>query len=241
MIPLRVAAFQREPGFDDVSGTVERLLSDLKWCDDRHVHLAVFPECYLQGYSRDRKTLERRALALDSTAFGEVLATFAPLRCTIVLGVIECRGSGLYNIAAVIRSGRLLGTYAKAHPNEAAFEAGDDEPVFGTHGWSFRVNICHDANFPDAALRLSRQGARVLCYPLNNMLRPSTAEKWRKKSLKNLRRIATASGCWVVSSDVVGGHDDLVSHGCTCIISPDGQVVRRAPEGQEGVVLFDLT
>ena len=241
MIPLRVAAFQREPGFDDVPGTVERLLSDLKWCDERHVHLAVFPECYLQGYSRDRQTLERRALALDSAAFEEVLAVFAPLQCTIVLGVIEHRKSALYNTAAVIRSGRLLGTYAKAHPNEDAFEAGADEPVFGTHGWSFGINICHDANFPDAALRLSRQGARVLCYPLNNMLRPSTAEEWREKSLENLRRIATASGCWVVSSDVVGQHDDLISHGCTCIVSPDGQVVRRAPEGQDGVVSFDLT
>ncbi len=241
MIPLRIATFQRQPSFDDVPGTVERLLSDLRWCDDRNVHLAVFPECYLQGYALDQQALARRALALDSDAFGEVLATFAPIRCTIVLGVIERRMSGLYNTAAVIRSGMLLGTYSKAHPNEEAFEAGSDYPVFNTLGWSFGVNICYDANFPDAALRLSRQGARVLCYPLNNMLRPWKAGKWRRKSLENLQQIAATTGCWAVSSDVVGRHDDLVSHGCTCIVSPDGQVVKRANEGHEGVVSFDLT
>ena len=52
-----------------------------------------------------------------------MLATLASIRCTIVLGVIERRRSGLYNTAAVIRSGKLLGTYSKTHPNEEAFEA----------------------------------------------------------------------------------------------------------------------
>ena len=240
MIPLRLASFQRQPNFNDVPGTVERLLADLRWCDDRDIHLAVFPECYLQGYSRDRQVLRQRALALDSDAFGEVLATLASIRCTIVLGVIERRRSGLYNTAAVIRSGKLLGTYSKTHPNEEAFEAGSNYPVFNILGWSFGINICNDANFPDAALRLSRQGARILCYPLNNMLRPRNADEWRKKSIENLKQIAATTGCWVVSSDVVGRHDDLVSYGCTCIVSPDGQVVERADEGHEGIVSFDL-
>ncbi len=61
MKTLRVATFQRRPRFDDVAGTVERLAADLKWCDDHDVCLAVFPECYLQGYASDPQTIARRA------------------------------------------------------------------------------------------------------------------------------------------------------------------------------------
>ena len=237
---MRVAAFQRRPRFDDVAGTLVSLLSDLRWCDESDVSLAVFPECYLQGYSLDQGTLARRALALDGDKFEEVLAALASIRCTIVFGMIEHRRSGLYNTAAVIRAGLLLGSYAKAHPNEEAFEAGINYPVFSVLDWTFGINICNDANFPASALRLSGQGAGVLCYPLNNMLRPSTADKWRKKSVENLRQLAATTGCWVVSSDVVGRKDDLRSFGCTCIVSPDGRVASRVTEEHEGVASFDL-
>lgn len=66
----RVAAFQRQPRFDDVPGTVERLCEDLAWCD---VQLAVFPECYLQAYASDRQTIARRALPPDGDAISGVL------------------------------------------------------------------------------------------------------------------------------------------------------------------------
>ncbi len=91
-----------------------------------------------------------------------------------------------------------------AHPNEPAFEVGTEFPIFETLGWPFGLNICNDANFPDAALRISRQGDKLLCYPLNNILAPATAERWRERGLANLKQRAIETGCWVASSDVVG-------------------------------------
>lgn len=240
MGPLRVATFQRQPRFDDVPATVERLRADLRWCDVRNVGLAVFPECYLQGYSRDPEVIARRALRLDGTIVQAMLETLQSIRTTLILGIVECRGKARYNTAAVIRQGRLIGRYSKAHPNERAFAAGTDFPVFEAGRWSFGVNICNDANFPDTALRISRQGARLLCYPLNNMLAPTTAEKWRERGLSNLKQRALETGCWVVSSDVVGQSGRLTSYGLTCIVRPDGEVVARVVEGTEGAALFDL-
>lgn len=115
MDPLRVVAFQRRPHFDDVSGITQRLAEDLKWCDYKNAHLALFPECYLQGYATDKATIARRALALNGTEFGVVLAKLAPFRTTVVLGIIEQRGNACYNSAAVIKDGVLLGAYAKSH------------------------------------------------------------------------------------------------------------------------------
>jgi predicted amidohydrolase len=73
------------------------------------------------------------------------------------------------------------------------------------------------------------------------MLRPATAARWRSKSLENLQQRAIETGCWVASSDVVGEHGDKVSHGCTCILRPDGLVAERVAEGIEGAVMVDLT
>jgi predicted amidohydrolase len=241
MAPLRVAAFQRRPLFDDVSGVLARLTEDLDWCRHQEVQLSLFPECYLQGYAPDRETIVARSLAVDDHEIREILSALERYPTTIILGLIERRGASCFNSAVVIREGHLLGTYAKTHPNEPGFDAGTDYPIFTTHNWPFGINICNDANFPDATLKVRRQGAQLLCYPLNNMLLAKNAAKWRPKSISNLQARAVETGCWVMSSDVVGCLGNQMSYGCTCIVSPNGDVVTRAPEEVEAAVLFDLS
>ncbi|MFZ6654616.1 carbon-nitrogen hydrolase family protein [Undibacterium sp. TJN19] len=238
---LRIAAFQRKPLFDKLPATLARLAHDLRWCDEHGVDVAVFPECYLQGYSSDSKTLARRAISLDDACMMQLLSALATTRVTCLLGLVERRSELLYNSVAVIRQGEILGVYSKSHPNEAAFTAGLDFPVFEVRNWRFGINICNDANFAAPARRLGEQGASLLCYPLNNMLLPATADKWRQKSLENLQQRAIDTGCWVISADVVGQHGEQIAHGCTCLFSPDGQVRLRVAEGQEGVVVADIT
>lgn len=238
--PLRVATFQRFPIFEDVESALQRLIVDLEWCARQETQLALFPECYLQGYATDRETIRRRALSLDSKEMQAILVRLKGFQTTIVLGLIEKRGASFLNTALVVQAGKVLGTYTKTHPNESGFDPGTEYPIFTTHDWPFGINICNDANFPDAASRISHQGARLLCYPLNNLLRPENATKWRAKSVSNLQARAVETGCWVVSSDVVGHYGSQVSYGCTCVVSPRGDVVARAPEEAEAAVLFDL-
>ena len=213
---------------------------DLQWCDENNVQLAVFPECYLQGHAYDAPRIARRAVPLNGDAINAVLKTLAPFRTTTVIGVIEQRDSDLYNTAIVVSRGEIIGMYSKVHINEEGFAAGDDHPIFTVEGCLFGINICNDANYPETARRIAHQGARVICFPLNNMLSPATASKWRNKSVANLQQRAIDTGCWVVSSDVVGEHDQRISYGCTCIVSPDGQIIRRVAEGVEGAITADM-
>jgi predicted amidohydrolase len=241
MIALRVATFQRIPLFDDVPGTVDRLVTDLDWCGTHDVKLAVFPECYLQGYASDLETIAQRAVALDGPEMAAVLSMLTGHHTDIVLGLIERQGEAFYNTAAVIRDGRIIGTYRKRHTNERGFDSGCTSPLFESHGWHFGINICYDANFPNAAAELRQQGAQLICYPLNNMLAPATAAKWRSKSIENLQDRAKETGCWVVSSDVTGEYLGKMSYGCTAVAQPDGSIARQANEGSEGAIIFDLT
>ena len=126
------------------------------------------------------------------------------------------------------------------HRKEKAFDAGSGCPIFEVAGWKFGINICYDSNFPEAAALIAAQGARVICYPINNLLPPEVAERWRYKSVESLRQRALETRCWVMSADVVGEHQSLICHGCTCIVDPAGEVVARVDEGSEGVAMFDL-
>jgi predicted amidohydrolase len=44
----------------------------------------------------------------------------------------------------------------------------------------------------------------------------------------------------VASADVTGTSGNLVSYGCTAIVTPEGSVVARVPELQEGVAVYDV-
>lgn len=237
---LRIAALQRYPVFDDLQAAIAQLHTDLRWCQEQGVELALFPECYLPGYSSDAQVVARRAIAIDSPVFKQALQQLSAFNTDFILGFFEQRVAGIYNSAAVLRQGQLIDVYAKQYPNERGVLPGSASPVFEKSGYTYGINICNDANYPACAAELSQQGARLLCYPLNNMLSPATAEKWRSKSIDNLRQRAMETGCWLVSADVVGKHEGKISHGCTCIVAPDGRVVARVAEGQEGVTVFDI-
>lgn len=237
---MRIAAFQRAPIFDDIAGATRRILQDLEWCAAQGVDLAVFPECFLQGYTTDPLTIARRAIAADGAQLKAFAATFRHADVDLVVGFIEQRIDGFYNAAAVIHSGELAGIYAKNHPNERAFLPGGASPVFRRRDLPYGINICADANFPASAMRLRDNGAQLICYPLNNLLAPATADRWRERSVQNLQARAMETGCWVASSDVVGRYGDKFSYGCTCIVNPDGVIVARVEEGAEGVIMHHI-
>jgi predicted amidohydrolase len=238
---MLVAAFQKHPIFDDTPAAIRILLNDLRWADARGVKLALFPECYLQGHAYDRATIERRALSLDGPEVEALLGQLAPVRAVALIGLFERRGADLYNSVIVVQNGRLLGVYAKAHPNEDGVLPGNDFPVFSVSDRTFGLNICNDANYPEVAQRVADKGATILCFAINNMLAPDVAARWRGKSVENLQTRAQQTGCWVVSADIAGRHGALCSYGCSVIVRPDGSIAARAAELAEEVALFAIS
>jgi predicted amidohydrolase len=240
MRSLKLAAFQRRPLYDNVEGIVQRICADLTWCAEECLDLALFPECYLQGYAEDRPTISRRAFSLDGPEFAEFCDRIAHFPTTVVLGLMEKRDRALHNSAVVIARGVLQGVYAKTHPNEPGFDPGSEYPVFQRGDCCFGVNICYDANFAEPAMILREQGAALIAFPLNNMMRSERAAKVRPLSIQNLKDRAMETGCWIASADVVGEDGQRMSYGCTCIVNPAGEMVSQAPEHAEGAAVFEL-
>ncbi len=238
---MRIASFQRFPIFDDAERAAQTLLCDLRWADDNNVDLALFPECYLQGHSYDRSIIERRALATDGGSFLKCLEHLRPTRATAIVGFFERRGDQVYNSAMLVEGGELLGVYAKANPLEDGCTAGDEFPVRHRRSQIFGINICSDFRKPALADGLVAKGATLICAPLNMMLEEHKVERWREPAIESLRSCAIRTGCWVVSSDIVGKNGTgWMSYGCTLAVRPDGTVVKKAEECAEGVIMLDI-
>jgi predicted amidohydrolase len=84
-------------------------------------------------------------------------------------------------------------------------------------------------------------GATLVCAPLNMMIRAHKVDQWREPAIESLRSCAIRTGCWVVSSDVVGENGNgWMSCGCTLAVRPDGTIVGKVAEWEEGVILLDI-
>lgn len=243
-LPMRIAAFQRFPIFDNAEAVADVILRDLLWADAHDVDLALFSESYLQGHSYRQHRVERRAMSLDSPAFLSILEKLAPAKATAIIGCFERRGDTVFNSAVVVEGGVLRGTYAKAYPLESGCLPGTEFPVWSRSGRTFGINICNDTNYSDAADRLVAQGADLICCPINMVLRPIKAEIWREEPLEHLRSCARRTKRWYMCCDAVGAvdyeADEWFSYGNTAIIAPDGSVIGKAVEGVEDVVMADL-
>jgi predicted amidohydrolase len=238
---VRVAAFQLPPVLDDATAATAAIAAGVSWAADQGADLAVFPEAYLHGHSYDPETIAKRARSLDHPEVTELAEALRGFPVTVVAGMFERRGSSLRNVALVLRAGTIAGVYAKARPNEPGVEAGEDMPVFDAGGTPFAVNICNDANDPALARRAADGGASLLCYPLNNVLPPLIAERWRERHIGNLVARARETRCWVVAADVAGTSGEKVSFGCTAIVSPKGEGRARVPEGTLGRIMLDVS
>lgn len=212
----------------------------LQRANDESIDIICFPEGYLNGYTREELQARRVAIDFRSAKFTDILAELKLFTTCAIIGVIEIENGTLFNTAIVVKDGKLLGRYRKTHPQEGIFEAGTEYPVFAIKGRKFGMNICYDANFPEASRKLVEQGAEILFFPLNNELPKPTAKKWRHKHIENLIQRANETGAWVVSSDVVGEQDKSVAYGCSAIVSPEGKVIKIAKELQQELILVDL-
>lgn len=211
----------------------------LQYADDENTDIICFPEGYLNGYTRNEVQARQVAIDFTSGTFVGILTELKKFTTCAIIGIIEIENNKLFNTAIVVEGGKLLGKYRKTHPQEGIFEVGTEYPIFEIKGHKFGINICYDANFPDASQKLVEHGAEIIFFPLNNELPKASAEKWRYKHIENLIKRACETGAWVISSDVVACSDESISYGCTAIVNKDG-VVQKAGELEHIILTTEI-
>ncbi|SFE33421.1 Predicted amidohydrolase [Actinoplanes philippinensis] len=241
---LRVGACQTPELLGDVPGALALVESFAGRPAASGLDVLLFPECFLQGYLLTPEHLRDAAIDLGSPEFAAILRRLAPIRPIVVLGLIERRGDDLFNTAAVISGGAVLGAYRKNRlvDGERVFTPGRDFPVFDARGVRFGINICYDTQFPETAAAVAAQGARVLLVASQNMMRRAVADHWRPLHNTIRAQRARETGMWVVSADVTGERgEDRIGYGPTSVIAPSGEIVAQVATGTVGMVTAEIT
>ncbi|MGE5762423.1 MAG: NAD+ synthase, partial [Mycobacterium leprae] len=134
--------------------------------------------------------------------------------------------------------------YAKHHlPNYGVFDEfryfvrGDRLPLVRLHGVDVAVAICEDLWQEGGPIRVARHASAGLVVTVNASPYERNKDDVR---LRLARRRAREAGAALAYVNLVGGQDELVFDGDSLVVGPDGRLLARAPQFEEGLLVADL-
>lgn len=187
---ISVACGTPELRLADCDFNAEQTFTLMRRADEQGVKVLILPELGLTGYTCGDLFYQQALLQSAEEALSTVLEATRSLEVVAAVGLPIRFGGGLYNCAAVIQHGKILGVVPKAHiPNYGEFYekrqfaaapdgaerislCGQTEVLFGT-GLLFAcdtvpeltlgVEICEDLWAPDSpSLFMAAGGATVI-------------------------------------------------------------------------------
>ncbi|MBD3366716.1 MAG: hypothetical protein GF405_00910 [Candidatus Eisenbacteria bacterium] len=234
---MKVAAIQFCPEF----GAMEHNLGRMEELVARErADLYVLPELAVSGYLFESES-EARALAQppDSRAFNGLSDLADRQSAAVVVGFAEVSNGELYNSSLIISPDGGRAVYRKIHlfaDEKDIFAPGDRPPeVHDIGGVRLGPMICFDWIFPETARSLAVLGADILCHSANLVL-PYCQEATVTRCIEN--RV------FAVLSNRTGteerGDRRLRFTGMSEIVTPSGQILVRADEEGDEVVVADI-
>ncbi len=231
---MRVAYLQTKPKF---LSPRENLDSALKSLERTNADLIVLPELFNSGYNfRSKKEVARVAEPFKGGATVLALQEYARRRKTgVAAGFAERDGKRFYN-SAVLATPTHTYLYRKIHlfaEEKKFFSPGNlGFRVFDVGGVKVGLMVCFDWFFPESVRTLALRGAEIIAHPANLVL-PWCPEGMKIRCLEN--RV------FAVTADRVGSERGLSFIGQSQIVSPRGEVLRRASgtRPETGTLLID--
>src|SRR5512133_2844774 len=235
---MRVALAQINP---TVGANEAKIREYLARARSEGAQLALFPELAVTGYPPEDLLLKEHFLA-DARAAVERIA--ADAHGIVALVGFPERADDVYNAAAVLADGGLQAVYRKVNlPNYGVFDElryfqrGPGGAIIDVDGVKVGLTICEDIWVPgppmtDEALA----GARLV---LNISASPYQAGKGllREQMIAQRARDSLAA---VAFCALVGGQDELVFDGHSFVVDHDGDVIARAAQFAEELLVCDV-
>jgi NAD+ synthase (glutamine-hydrolysing) len=246
---LRVALAQLDLLVGDVRGNCARVRDTARKAREQGADLVVFPELTLSGYPPEDLLFHRGLRIQVEQALAELERDVNDPGCglpAILVGYPEYEGSTgtrIFNSACLLAAGVVRHNYRKnCLPNYRVFDekryflAGSSATVVTLGGVRLGLSICEDIWEAEPAAAARAAGAEVLLV-INAS--PYEQRKQRERERVIRERIAD-TGLPVVYVNLVGGQDELVFDGRSCVIDAAGNAVLRAPAFEEALLAVDL-
>ena len=238
---MRLALCQLNATVGDIYGNAERIGEAMRAAVEQGAELVLFPELALTGYPPEDLLLKEHFLA-DAAAALAGLATQAR-EIVAVVGFPE-RAEDVFNSAAVLADGAVHAVYRKVYlPNygvfdeQRYFQAGPAGAVIDVGSERIGLTVCEDMWEPGPpASDEAHAGATLI---LNISASPYHAGKGAQRERMFAQRARDNVAC-VAFCALVGGQDELVFDGHSCVIDHNGVTVARAAQFREQLLVCDV-
>jgi NAD+ synthase (glutamine-hydrolysing) len=262
MTTLRLALAQVDPTVGDLRGNTELVLEWTRRAHEAGAGLVAFPEMVLTGYpvedlvfresfvAASRAALDELALRLGAEGLGglPVVVGYLDADGPVAPGVDSGADGGPRNAAALLAGGQVVTRYFKHHlPNygvfdeDRYFESGRELPIVrvrrGDEEFDLTVVICEDLWASGGPVTAAAQAGTGLVVAINGS--PYELAKGDTR-LALTRRRAAEAGAPLAYVNMTGAQDELVYDGDSMVVSAGGEVLARAGQFAEELLLVDV-
>lgn len=244
IIPLRIALAQANMTVGDLNGNTQKILSYMQQAHVAGSHIVCFPELALTGYPPEDLLLKPGFITANLRKLDEIVqASRAMPGMAAVVGFVD-RDHDIYNAAAMIYEGRLVGVYHKHYlPNYGVFDeyryfnVGTSAPIFRLHDIHIGINICEDIWYPTGPLTQQASGGAEVIININ------ASPYYSGKGLVREDMISTRaadSGVIIAYLNLIGGQDELIFDGGSAVFNEQGLLIARSKQFTEDLLIVDV-
>jgi len=238
---LRIGMAQLNVTVGDFSGNRRKILSAIKEARSLGVDVLTLPELATCGYPPEDLLFKPKFIAENLRSLDKVIEAATGL--AVVVGFVDSR-EDIYNTAALIYDGKLIGVYHKIFlPNYGVFDenryfrAGDQCPVYTIGGIGLGINICEDIWYEDGpATAQANAGAEVI------VTISASPYHFGKVDLRERMIVSRATDNVAIftHTNLVGGQDELVFDGNSIAVDEKGHLLARGKQFEEDLIVADL-
>ena len=245
---IRVALAQINPTVGDLGKNADLISKYAFDATNAGAVIVVYPEMVLTGYPVE-DLANRPSFRSASLAAIELLAKRINNEgngdLTLLVGYLgQSESAKPQNCVAVIYRGEILATYIKHHlPNYGVFDEyrnfvpGNHSLVIRVSGVDIGIAICEDIwKSGGPVAELAKRNIGLLLVPNGS---PYEIDK-NDARLALVQQRAIEVGAPLAYVNMTGGQDDLVFDGDTIVVGKTGEVIARAPQFEEGLMIVDL-
>jgi NAD+ synthase (glutamine-hydrolysing) len=238
---VRLALAQINTTVGDLEGNRALILARLEEARAAEADLVLFPELAVTGYPPEDLLLRPGFVRAARLSLEQIAA--ATKGISALVGTPHFDGD-LFNACAVCADGEVQAIYRKRFlPNygvfdeERYFAAGRDLVMLRLGEALLGVTVCEDMWQPGPpATDLALAGAQLL---VNLSASPFHVGKDRDRE-EMFQQRARDTSSFVAFVNAVGGQDELIFDGHSCVLDDEGEVLARAPGFEEALLVVDV-
>jgi len=239
---FKIALAQINPTVGDLEGNARKIVQKIKEAKDAGADLVIFPELAVTGYPPKDLLLKPSFIKKNKEKLSEIVKETDGIAA--VVGFVDEVDGKLFNAAALATDKKVIGIAYKANlPNYDVFDEkryfaeGESSQVFDVKGTKIGINICEDIWVDGGPTEAQAKGGAKLV--VNISASPFHVGKIKERE-EMLAKRAKENGVFVAYLNLVGGQDDLVFDGGSCVFNEKGEVVAMCKRFEEDLVVTDL-